>query len=69
MLVSFFNKVTPVKETPVQLLSCEFCKNFKDTFFYGTTLVAAADFELYDLVSNSNSTSFVKETYPNYIRI
>ena len=38
------------------------------TFFYGTTPVAATDYvELYNLVSNSNRTSFVKDNYPNFI--
>ena len=50
-------------ETPVQLFSCEFCKIFKDTIIYGTTPVAATDYlELYN-------TLFVKENYPNFIRI
>ena len=39
-------------------------------FFYGTTWAAATDyFELYNLVSNSNDTSFVKKNFPNFIRI
>ena len=56
----------PVKETPVQLFSREFCKIFKDI----TTPVATTDyFELYGLVSNSNGRSFVKENYHNFIQI
>ena len=43
---------------------------FLSCFFYGTTWAAATDyFELYNLVSNSNDTSFVKKNFPNFIRI
>ena len=45
----FFNKVAGLqgnnfikKETPTQAFSCEYCKNFKKSFFYGTRLVAAS---------------------------
>ena len=30
------------KETPTQVFSCEFFKNFKNTFFYRSSLVAAS---------------------------
>ena len=64
--------------------ACDFLKNrlqyscfpvnfatfLKTCLFYGTTPVAATDyFELYNLVSNSNNTSFAKENYPNFRRI
>ena len=40
----FFNKVAVLKkETLAQLFSCEFCKIFRNTFFYRTPLVAAFD--------------------------
>ena len=31
------------KETLAQVFSCEFCKIYKSTFYYRTTLVAASD--------------------------
>ena len=31
------------KETLAQVLSCEFCENFKNTFLYRTPAVAASD--------------------------
>ena len=30
------------EETPAQVLSCEFCEIYKDTFYYRTPLVAAS---------------------------
>ena len=30
------------KETPIQLISCEYCKFFKNIFFYRTPAVAAS---------------------------
>ena len=45
-----FNKVTGFrsatsfkKETLAEVLSCEFCENFKNNFFYRTTPVDASD--------------------------
>ena len=38
----FFNKVEK-KEILAQVFSCEFCKIFKNTFFYRTLLVAASE--------------------------
>ena len=38
----FFNKVE--KETMAQMFSCEFCKVFKNTYFYRTSLVAASEY-------------------------
>ena len=44
-----FNKVAALKvrnfvkkETPTQLVSCEYCEIFKSTFFYRTPLVAVS---------------------------
>ena len=31
------------KDTLAQVLSCEFCKNFKNSFFYRATAVAASE--------------------------
>ena len=41
------------KETPTQVLSCEYSKSFKNSFFYRTTPVAA--FELYCSIRKKNS--------------
>ena len=35
-----------IKKTPTQVISCEVCKNFKNTFSYSTTPVAASVFFL-----------------------
>ena len=61
----FFNK-----ETLAQVFFCEFCKIFKNTFFYKTRPVAAsvslktiafnASKELWLNVSITNTTSFIK---------
>ena len=32
------------KETPIQLFSCEYSENFKNSFFHGTLPVAASDY-------------------------
>ena len=42
VLESLFNKAAGLKETPTQVFSCEICEIFKNTFFYGTTPVAAS---------------------------
>ena len=46
----FFNKTVDLrpatllkKETLAQVFSCQFCKNFKNTFFYRTPPVAASE--------------------------
>ena len=31
------------KKTPTQVLSCEYCETFKNTFFHRTVLVGASD--------------------------
>ena len=75
MLESLFNKVASPeaydfikKRLQYSCFSVNFLKKFKDTIIYGTTPVAATDYiELYNLVSNTNGTSFVKENYPNFI--
>ena len=48
MLESLFNKVADLKtchfikkETPTQVLSCEYCEIFKNTFFYRTSPMTA----------------------------
>ena len=48
VLESPFNKVAGLsvcnfikKETPAQMFSCEYCKNFKNSFLYRTSPVAA----------------------------
>ena len=60
-LESLFNKVTGLmamacnfikKETPTQLLSCEYHKMFENSFFYGAPLVAASE------NSSKNSKNF-----------
>ena len=33
------------KETPAQVFSCKYCEIFKNSFFYGTSLVAASGIE------------------------
>ena len=33
---------TPVSETRTHVLFCEYCKTFKSSVFYGTTLVVAS---------------------------
>ena len=38
------------KETLAQVFSCEFCEISKNTFFYGTSLVAASNTPLKGLV-------------------
>ena len=50
VLESLFNKVTGLmpcnfikKETPTQVLSCEYHKMFENSFFYGTPPVAASE--------------------------
>ena len=44
MLQSLFNKVQHnQKETSTNVLSCEVCKTFRNTFFYRTTTVAASE--------------------------
>ena len=50
VLQSLFNKATGLKvcsfikkETPTQFFSCEFCKNFKNSFLYGAPPVAASE--------------------------
>ena len=47
--VSFFSKVAGLrlgtlfkKEAPTQVFSCESCEIFKNSSFYGTTLIAAS---------------------------
>ena len=50
VLESLFNKVTGLmtcnfieKETPTQVLSCEYHKMFENSFFYGTPPEAASE--------------------------
>ena len=50
VLESLFNNVTGLmacnfikKETPTQVFSCEYHKMFENSFFYGTSLVAAPE--------------------------
>ena len=46
MLKSLFNKVAGLgEETLTQLFPCEYYEIFKNSFFYGTTLVAASEIE------------------------
>ena len=55
MLESYFNKVASLrptnvlKEAPTQVFSCEFCENFKNTFFYRTPPKAASGHHLFAL--------------------
>ena len=47
MLESLFNKaagplIKQLKETPIQMFSCEICKIFKNTFLYITPPVATS---------------------------
>ena len=44
MLESLFNKIARLK-TPPQVLSCEICKTFTNTYFDEHLLKAASDFK------------------------
>ena len=46
MLESLFNKVDSkdTKEAPTRVFSCEYCEIFKNTFFCGTSPLAASAF-------------------------
>ena len=43
MLQSLFNKVVGL-QTPTQVYSCEYWKNFENSFLYRTPLMAASGF-------------------------
>ena len=45
----FFNKVAGLfkKETLAQVLSCDFCEIFKNTFFYRVPLVDASEMKAF----------------------
>ena len=52
MLESLFRKVAGLearksvkKETTAKVFSCKYCEIFKNSFFYGTSLVAASGIE------------------------
>ena len=42
----FTNKVTGLKKRLAQVLPCEFCEMFQNTFFYGSPPVAASVLQL-----------------------
>ena len=46
VLESLFNKVSDLQETPTLVFSCEYCENFKNSFIYRTTPVAASVYGL-----------------------
>ena len=65
----------------MQVFFWEFCKIFKNIFFrehYRLLLLSIfndascfndANSELYNIVSNPNDTSFIKENYPDFMLI
>ena len=63
-LESLFSKVAGlkacnfVKDNPTQVFSCEYCKIFKNTFFYKTPSVAAFAFTSHSLPSTSYKLLF-----------
>ena len=47
------------KEALVQVFSCEFCKNFRNTYFHRTPTVAAS--EMTDIYETINYSLFFKK--------
>ena len=57
-----WHRCFPKKGTLAQVFSCEFCKISKNTFFYGTPLVAASVSRSIDRLSRTNFLTYPKET-------